>query len=163
MRWSVAAAFALAACAMAPGRETDDAFTAEGMANVGSLTCSERQVARLGYNVMRAGGETPEEGTIRGERRFDDDGVAPTRGYLTVSVARESDGPRLYVRAERYQESTSYPVPTNLPPRGTPQPAPFPSARRTGTRRVAPGVVAQHAREVVRACSFAAAREAQAR
>ncbi|MFL5538792.1 MAG: hypothetical protein ACJ8J0_07345, partial [Longimicrobiaceae bacterium] len=98
-------AAALAACATRqPG--DDDVYRAQGAATITSLECSRRALSGLGYQVTWLGGSTT--GDLRGERNFDE-GVEPSRGYVTVSVPVDP-GTVMYVSAERVA-STRFPLP----------------------------------------------------
>ncbi|MFL5538068.1 MAG: hypothetical protein ACJ8J0_03710 [Longimicrobiaceae bacterium] len=138
---------ALAACATRqPG---DDVYRAQGAATITSLDCSRRALSGMGYQVIGSGGGST--GELRGERTFDE-GVEPSRGYLTVSVPIDP-GTVMYVTAERVA-STRLPLPGRPGARPNPTPTPVPAVRRT-PERLSPGPVAADARNVVRRCGMA--------
>lgn len=140
------AACALAACATRqPG---DDVYRAQGAATLTSLECSRRALAGLGYQVTWLGGSST--GDLRGERNYDE-GMEPSRGYVTVSVPVDP-GTVMYVTAERVA-STRLPLPGRPGARPNPTPTPVPAVRRT-PQRLSPGPAAADARNVLRRCGM---------
>jgi len=147
----VLACAALGGCLLPSARERE-AFVSEGVADGSSFRCSEHQIWQLGYHVVASTGES-----LQAERRLGDSANETLRGYLTVSVAGDTTVPHLYVRAERVAEPAldAAPVPRSYPPTTNPgfPPTRPPAIRRREPRRVSPGEVARHARQVVRACA----------
>src|SRR5215213_9270663 len=102
------AAVALAACATRPG-SYDDVYRAQGVATFGSLRCSQRTVADLGYRVTFYDGGSG--GALSAERRIEE-GAETSRGLLTVSVPLDP-GNVMYVTAERIADGGRQPIPMN--------------------------------------------------
>jgi hypothetical protein len=151
--WLLAPAAVFAACAtpgtMRTDASPDQVYRGQAESTLTSLDCARRTASRHGYQVWWDGAT---EGTLRAEQRFHEGQTGATRGYITVSVPHDP-GTVMYVTAERIQEGTISGV-LNPSPRPGPMPTPVPTGRRTGPRRVSPGEVAGHARNLLSHCGM---------